>query len=66
MRVVAFAFLTPFFFLKGGMNVSRARSWANLGVLALLFVGQDGAEARRRLPARPPLHRARTPSSRRC
>jgi len=38
MRVVAFAFLTPFFFLKGGMNASAHALWANLGVLALLFV----------------------------
>jgi Kef-type K+ transport system membrane component KefB len=38
MRVVAFAFLTPFFFLKGGMNVSASALWGNLGVLALLFV----------------------------
>src|SRR5579871_3944585 len=36
MRVVAFAFLTPFFFLKGGMNVSAHALWANLGILALL------------------------------
>jgi Kef-type K+ transport system membrane component KefB len=40
MRVVAFAFLTPFFFLKGGMNVSTSALWANLGVLALLFAGK--------------------------
>jgi len=40
MRVVAFAFLTPFFFLKGGMNVSAGALWANLGILALLFVGK--------------------------
>jgi Kef-type K+ transport system membrane component KefB len=40
MRVVAFAFLTPFFFLKGGMSVSVSALWANLGVLALLFVGK--------------------------
>jgi len=40
MRVVAFAFLTPFFFLKGGMSVSAGALWANLGVLALLFVGK--------------------------
>jgi Kef-type K+ transport system membrane component KefB len=40
MRVVAFAFLTPFFFLKGGMNVSTSALWANLGVLALLFIGK--------------------------
>jgi Kef-type K+ transport system membrane component KefB len=40
MRVVAFAFLTPFFFLKGGMNVSASALWANLGILALLFAGK--------------------------
>ena len=28
MRVVSFAFLTPFFFLKGGMNVSTSALWA--------------------------------------
>ena len=36
-RVVAFALLTPFFFLKGGMNVSLALVWANFGLLVLLF-----------------------------
>lgn len=36
-RVVAFAFLTPFFFLKGGLNVSLGLVWANLGLLAVLF-----------------------------
>ena len=36
MRVVAFAFLTPFFFLRGGLNVSLGAVFANLGVLALL------------------------------
>ena len=40
MRVVSFAFLTPFFFLKGGMNVSAGALWANLGVLALLFAAK--------------------------
>jgi Kef-type K+ transport system membrane component KefB len=40
LRVVAFAFLTPFFFLKGGMSVSTSALWANLGVLALLFAGK--------------------------
>jgi Kef-type K+ transport system membrane component KefB len=40
LRVVAFAFLTPFFFLKGGMNVSTAALWANLGILAVLFVAK--------------------------
>ena len=36
-RVVAFAVLTPFFFLKGGMNVSLKLVWANFGLLLLLF-----------------------------
>jgi Kef-type K+ transport system membrane component KefB len=40
LRVVAFAFLTPFFFLKGGLNVSAGALWANLGVLGLLFAGK--------------------------
>ena len=40
MRVVAFAFLTPFFFFKGGMSISASALWANLGILALLFVGK--------------------------
>ena len=40
MRVVAFAFLTPFFFLKGGMNVSTSALWGNLSILALLFVAK--------------------------
>ena len=40
LRVVAFAFLTPFFFLKGGMNVSLGAVWANLGVLAVLFAAK--------------------------
>ena len=37
LRVVAFAFLTPFFFLKGGMSVSLGAVFANLGLLAILF-----------------------------
>ena len=40
LRVVAFAFLTPFFFLKGGMNVSTSALWGSLGTLALLFVAK--------------------------
>jgi Kef-type K+ transport system membrane component KefB len=40
LRVVAFAFLTPFFFLKGGMSVSVSALWANLGVLGLLFAAK--------------------------
>jgi Kef-type K+ transport system membrane component KefB len=37
LRVVAFAFLTPFFFIRSGMNVSLAALGANLGLLAALF-----------------------------
>jgi Kef-type K+ transport system membrane component KefB len=40
MRVVAFAFLTPFFFLKGGLNVSLSAVWTNLGVLAALVAAK--------------------------
>jgi Kef-type K+ transport system membrane component KefB len=40
LRVVAFAFLTPFFFLKGGMNVSTSALWASLGVLLVLFLAK--------------------------
>jgi len=38
LRVVAFAILTPFFFLKSGMNVSITAVAANVGWL-LLFLG---------------------------
>ncbi len=40
MRIVAFAFLTPFFFFRGGMSVSASAVWANLGVVLLLFAGK--------------------------
>jgi len=40
LRVVAFAFLTPFFFLKGGMSVSAGALWANLVILSVLFAGK--------------------------
>ena len=40
LRVVAFAFLTPFFFLAGGMRVSLAAVWANLGPLAVLVAAK--------------------------
>ena len=40
LRVVAFAFLTPFFFLRGGMFVSLSAVVANLGLLAILFVAK--------------------------
>ena len=37
LRVVSFAFLTPFFFMKSGMRVSLDVLWADVGVLGLLF-----------------------------
>jgi Kef-type K+ transport system membrane component KefB len=37
LRVVAFAILTPFFFLKSGMNISLSAVSANLGWLALFL-----------------------------
>jgi Kef-type K+ transport system membrane component KefB len=40
LRVVAFAFLTPFFFLRGGLNVSLGAVAANLGVLVLLVAAK--------------------------
>jgi Kef-type K+ transport system membrane component KefB len=40
MRLVAFAFLTPFFFLKGGMSIVASALWKNLGILGLLFAGK--------------------------
>jgi Kef-type K+ transport system membrane component KefB len=36
-RVVAFAMLTPFFFIKAGMNVGLGAVYANLGALGLLL-----------------------------
>jgi Kef-type K+ transport system membrane component KefB len=40
LRVVAFAFLTPFFFVRGGLNVSLGAVVANLGLLGLLFAAK--------------------------
>jgi Kef-type K+ transport system membrane component KefB len=40
LRVVAFAFLTPFFFIRGGLNVSLGAVFANLGVLGILFAAK--------------------------
>ena len=37
-RVVAFALLTPFFFIRSGMNVSLSAVAANLGLLGLFLV----------------------------
>jgi Kef-type K+ transport system membrane component KefB len=40
LRVVAFAFLTPFFFLKGGLNVSLGAVVGNLGILLVLLAAK--------------------------
>jgi Kef-type K+ transport system membrane component KefB len=40
LRVVAFAFLTPFFFIKGGLNVSLAAVFSNLGLLGILLAAK--------------------------
>ena len=40
LRVVAFAFLTPFFFLKGGLNVCLGAVFSNLGLLAALLAAK--------------------------
>jgi Kef-type K+ transport system membrane component KefB len=40
LRVVAFAFLTPFFFVKGGLNVSLGAVFSNLGLLGLLLLAK--------------------------
>ena len=36
-RVVTFAMLTPFFFIKSGMNVSLSAVWVNIGLLLFLL-----------------------------
>jgi Kef-type K+ transport system membrane component KefB len=40
LRVVAFAFLTPFFFIKGGLNVSLGDVVSNLGLLGALLLAK--------------------------
>jgi Kef-type K+ transport system membrane component KefB len=40
LRVVAFAFLTPFFFIRGGLNVSLGAVFANLGLLGALLAAK--------------------------
>jgi len=44
MRVVGFALLTPFFFLKAGMNISISVLIANLSLLAAFFVVKIAAK----------------------
>jgi Kef-type K+ transport system membrane component KefB len=40
LRIVAFAFLTPFFFIKGGLNVSLGAVFKNLGLLGALLLAK--------------------------
>jgi Kef-type K+ transport system membrane component KefB len=58
---VAFAFLTPFFFLRGGLNVSLGAVFANLGLLAILAAAKMAPKialilplARRHVPEHAP------------
>jgi Kef-type K+ transport system membrane component KefB len=44
LRIVSFAFLTPFFFMKSGMRVSIDVLWADLGVLGILFGAKMAAK----------------------
>jgi Kef-type K+ transport system membrane component KefB len=37
LRVVAFAFITPIFFVNGGINISLPLLWANGGLFAILL-----------------------------
>lgn len=37
-RIVTFALLTPFFFIKSGMNVSLGLVWANISLLLILLL----------------------------
>jgi Kef-type K+ transport system membrane component KefB len=40
LRIVAFAFLTPFFFVKGGLNVSLGAVFSNVGLLGALLLAK--------------------------
>jgi Kef-type K+ transport system membrane component KefB len=40
LRVVAFAFLTPLFFIRGGMAVSLSAVWTSLGALGILLAAK--------------------------
>jgi Kef-type K+ transport system membrane component KefB len=60
IRVVAFAFLTPFFFIRGGLNVSLGAVFANLGILGVLLAAKMVPKlglvfplARRHIPRHP-------------
>jgi Kef-type K+ transport system membrane component KefB len=65
LRVVAFAFLTPFFFLKGGLNVSLGAVVANLGLLGALLLAKMVPKVAF-IPLSPGGRFLSTPPSRRC
>ena len=44
LRTVAYAFITPFFFLVAGMKVSLPALWAAAGLFAALFLVKQGAK----------------------
>lgn len=44
MRVVSFAAITPFFFLKGGMNVDLKAVWAGVGIMFLFLALKLGSK----------------------
>jgi Kef-type K+ transport system membrane component KefB len=60
LRVVAFGAITPVFFLKGGMNVSLAMIWPQMGLVGAFFLVKLVAKsvavyplARRHMPGAP-------------
>ena len=66
MRVVAFAFLTPFFFLKGGMNVSAQRALGEPRRPRAALRREDGARSSSASTRSPGATPRRTRPSRRC
>ncbi len=44
LRVIAFGIVTPFFFLKGGMNISVSTLVTSLGLVAILFAVKVAAK----------------------
>ncbi|PYV12923.1 MAG: cation:proton antiporter [Acidobacteria bacterium] len=45
LRTVAFAFITPIFFLNGGMNISLGLLWMNAGLFFLLLAVKLGTKS---------------------
>jgi len=44
LRTIGYAIITPFFFIKGGLNVSLAAVWGSLGTVLLLLVIKLGGK----------------------